>query len=104
MSMTHLFNRNVNILGTEFNVFEEGDMGEEEAGESNATTRHITINKNLPLDTKIETFYHEVVHMILAQGGYDILLAEQEEPFVQFLGMALTQFLSENQPLPVRTK
>jgi hypothetical protein len=97
------FNRSLNILGTEFQVYEENDMDETDAGESNATTRHIAINQHLIEDTKLETFYHEVVHMMLALGGYDNLLGTNEEAFVQYLGMALTHFLSENSNLPVRT-
>lgn len=102
--MTGPFNRTVTILGTEFNVFEEETMADSECGDSNATTRHITLNKNMLTDTKVETFYHEVVHMMLSLGGYDLILGDKEEAFVQFLGMAFTQFLSDNQPLPVRIK
>lgn len=96
------FNRTLNILGTEFHTYEETDMDETDAGDSSSCTRHIAINAHLPEDTKIETFYHEVVHMMIDQGGYSTLLGDNEEAFVQYLGMALTQFLSDNQNLPLR--
>lgn len=98
------FNRELLIQGQVFDVCETL-LPEEDAGESNDALLFIRINSSLPSAAKVETFYHEVVHMMLGLGGYSELLDPKlEEALAQYLGNALTQFLSSNGSLPVIAK
>jgi hypothetical protein len=96
--------RKLNILGHTFTV-EQQQLGPELAGESNSTDLLIKINYGLVDAVKVETFYHEVVHMMLDLGGYSTLLEPKlEEAMVQFLGNAIAQFVSSNDALPIISK
>jgi hypothetical protein len=90
----------VNILGTYFNVFQR-PLNDDMCGESNPSERYIQINETLAAEVKAEVFYHELVHTLLAHGGLDAMLTEQEnELFAQYLGMALYYLLTANPNLP----
>lgn len=91
--------RTLNILGFEFSVVEKPTM--EDCGEAQICRRLIYLDSSLPEATRIETLYHEVVHAMLTLGGYDELLGDKEEALVQFMGAAITQFLSNNPDLDV---
>jgi hypothetical protein len=94
------FDRKLNIMGFEFEVFEQ--QLDNNSGESRAHTRTITIDSDAPRDVKVETLYHEVAHMVLRLAGFDNLMEEKvEEALAQYLGLALTHFLSNNDQLPV---
>jgi hypothetical protein len=76
-----------------------------DAGESNDVKREILIHQDLPPAVKVETFYHEVAHMMLALSGWDDYLGnEVDEGLAQFLGASIAQFLSVNESLPVIDK
>lgn len=92
-----------NVLGIEFEVLDQAMEGL--AGESNACNRTIFINPDLPDDTKIETFYHELAHMWLSLGGWATLFDEQhEEALAQYLGLCVHLFLRDNPKLPKEGK
>jgi hypothetical protein len=80
--------RHVNILGVEFEVM-SADL-KDDCGESKASYRTIFIDEDIPEDTKTETLYHEITHMILAQSGAAELLDEKtEEAICQAMGAGL---------------
>lgn len=86
----------VQILGSTYyvNVVATAD---DACGESNAPARTIKIDPGFPVDTQIETFYHEVTHILLEQLGLNKLLTDaQDELFAQSLGMALAQLVQNN--------
>lgn len=91
----------VRILGMLFSVSEEVLDEPNEAGNSNACHRTIKIAAGLPEAARIETFYHEVAHMILTQSGVAAALGdEREEAVAQAMGFGLMQLLSQNSNLP----
>ena len=93
-------NRTVNILGTSIQVMTVPMA--DECGESDADQRVIKIDTQVPLDTQLETFYHEVTHIILALSGVGVVLtAQQEEAVAQALGHGFYRFLCDNEGLPV---
>lgn len=87
----------VNLFGTMFRV--ELVDGLDECGHTIVCDRVIRIGKELTPPVQVETFYHELVHVILAHMGLDYMLQEEttEELFAQGLGMALTYLISTNQ-------
>lgn len=97
------FPETVTILGSTFDVCVEHIQKEGLVGEMDTIRRTIRLDPNVPYDTQLETFWHEIIHGMLNQGGYGSLLSEEkEEAIVQFLGVALLDFLSTNDALPVR--
>jgi hypothetical protein len=87
----------VNVLGTTFRV-EIGGLSPDDCGDSAVAERRIRISPTIPESVQVETFYHELVHVILGHTGLDYLLTEQEqEAFAQGLGMALTYVVTANQ-------
>jgi hypothetical protein len=96
-------NRTLDILGNLFEVTYV-DLGED-AGDSNAAERVIRVDKNLPPASQAEVLYHEVIHMMLDMGGYSTFLDPKlEEALTQYLGVAVLQFLTHNNTLPVLEK
>jgi hypothetical protein len=90
--------KKVVIMNTLFNVTEKAI---EDCGESNQPEREIIIDKKLATVTKVETFYHEVAHMMLVHSGYANLLKEPlEEALAQYLGVALAELITFNRNLP----
>ncbi len=97
-------NRNVDIMGHTVSVKEEA-LPADLAGDSNNCTLAIRISSALPDAVKVETFYHEVVHLMFSFGGYGDLLDEKmEEALAQYLGHAMAQFISVNGSLPIIDK
>jgi hypothetical protein len=95
----------VKICGTWFEVLRERMEDDKLAGESNVVDRLISVDTRQSDCAQIETFYHEVVHMMLGLGGYTELLDEKmEEALAQYLGHALHHFLADNPGLPVLAK
>lgn len=89
------------ILGYSFDVTEASLDNEDDAGDSNATARRVAVDDGLPPSTRVETFYHEVAHMMLDLSGYSSFLDKKlEEALTQMLGVALSQFVSHNPNLP----
>lgn len=92
--------RVLDILGHEVYV-EYGGTDESNCGEAYADNRLILINPKIPHNTQVETFYHEIVHLILSYGGHSEWLDEKkEETLCQYLGFAIAQLISSNKNLP----
>jgi len=90
----------VTILGSVFDV-RIVKCADDACGESDAPMREIKIDPHFPYDTQVETFYHEVIHIMLEQTGLSKILTEaQDEQFAQALGVALAQLISSNLHLP----
>lgn len=86
----------VNVLGTEFDVVVE-PLGDKTAGESIVHERRIRVDAGMMRSVQVETFYHELMHVMLRHTGLDALLSEQEEEaFAQGLGVALAFVVSAN--------
>jgi hypothetical protein len=89
--------REVNILGTPFAVVEVDQIEMSDCGESSQHGRVIRIDSKLDDDAKVETFYHELVHMVFAHMGYGRLLRDDlDEALAQGLGMALCFIVTAN--------
>lgn len=69
----------------------------EECGTCEPHLRTITLDSSLKPHVLAETFYHELVHAILAQSGVaEILDEKQEEAVAQAVGAGMAQFLRNN--------
>jgi hypothetical protein len=89
------------VDGFLFDVVEASLDNEEDAGDSDTHQRRIAVNDDCPPSTRVETFYHEVVHMMLALAGYTYLLdGKTEEALAQTLGASLARFVTDNDNLP----
>jgi hypothetical protein len=89
------------VMGFKYKVRFLG-LPKETWGESDQGQKLIHIQKTGPLSTQVETYYHEVAHMILHTTGVtQILTAKQEEAVCQSLGIGIAQFVTENEWLPM---
>lgn len=91
--------KEVNLFGTTIHVHFVSDIDESDynCGETDMKARTIQIRADLPLGVAVETFYHELTHVILDHLGLcHLLTEEQEELFAQSFGVALTYLVSAN--------
>lgn len=97
------FPKSVEILGSAFAVT-VAPLDSTQAGFSSACDRVLRINSELPAETQVETFYHEVVHMWLELAGFNHLVGDGvDEALAQHLGYCLSLFVSTNPALPALT-
>lgn len=89
------------ILGLPFDVVVASLEDETDAGSNTPSARLIEVSDALPASTQVETFYHEVAHVMLALTGYAHILDEKlEEGIAQSLGICIAQMITHNQGLP----
>jgi hypothetical protein len=88
---------NINILGTTYSVV-VCDLGEHLDGFTEPSQRTIKVDSKLRQDAQVETFYHELIHAMMAHVGLSSLLKERkEEAIAQGLGMALAYVVTANE-------
>lgn len=81
----------VNICGLQHKVIEVEDHFDMDChmGQIEYKDLIIKVNKNMPVEAKLETICHEMVHGILVHTGYTDL--SSNEQLVQALGNAIYQ-------------
>lgn len=91
--------KKVKICGIPFKIKEVSDIEKDNEGVVLGKIIHskakILIKKNLPKELKKSVLYHEVLHGILVQLGYNDL--SDDETFVQGLSNALYQMFELKQ-------
>jgi hypothetical protein len=92
----------VQILGSTFKIIQVAPDNLDEVGFTDVCGRIIKISPDVPADVQLETFYHEIVHAILALAGISHTIDEKEEEAIaQCLGYGLLHFLTTNPNIPV---
>lgn len=85
----------VNICGIPYQVDEfEADVDRNLMGRLQYDTAQIFIRKDIPLDKKMETLLHEVMHTVYMNAG--LQPNDEEEKVVTALSSGVYQFLKEN--------
>lgn len=67
----------------------EADEDGETLGHTILSADQITIDPNQTIESAIETFYHELAHVMLSLSGLDYAAKEHVELFAQALGLAM---------------
>lgn len=89
-----------NLLASTFTITIDNDkvdsINRDALGIISPTHRQIylkdkTDGENLPIDTILDTYYHEVTHAILNEMGEEEL--KENEKFVDLLGKLIRQFI-----------
>lgn len=85
----------INICGIPYQVDEfEADVDRNLMGRLQYDTAQIFIRKDIPLDKKMETLLHEVMHTVYMNAG--LQPNDEEEKVVTALSSGVYQFLKEN--------
>lgn len=85
----------INICGIPYQVDEfEADVDRNLMGRLQYDTAQIFVRKDIPLDKKMETLLHEVMHTVYMNAG--LQPNDEEEKVVTALSSGVYQFLKEN--------
>ena len=85
----------IKIAGIDYTVDEfETDVDRNLMGRLAYDTAQIYIRKDLPLDKKLETVLHEVMHAVYMNAG--LQQGDEEEKVVTALSSGVYQFLKDN--------
>ena len=85
----------INIAGIMYTVDPfETDVDRNLMGRLAYDTAQIYVRKDLPLDKKMETLLHEVIHAVYMNSG--LHPGDEEEKVVTALSSGIYQFLKEN--------
>jgi hypothetical protein len=92
--------KELNLFGTTFRIIYDPGINSEDdgtCGETDVVERTIRIHPDLSPAVEIETFYHELAHVVMDHMGISSLLSsDEEEVFAQGFGVALTYLVSAN--------
>jgi Zn-dependent peptidase ImmA (M78 family) len=93
------YNESVEVMGYRFTVVATVD--DKLDGDSSVTERMIRINSTRTPEVQVETFYHELAHIILTMTGHDnVLKKSKEESIATVIGMGMASAILNNKNLP----
>ena len=85
----------INIAGISYSVESfETDVDRNLMGRLAYDTAQIYVRKDLPIDKKLETLLHEVIHAVYMNAG--LQPGDDEEKIVTALSSGIYQFLKDN--------